>query len=146
MNFLPEQIKKELIGIYSAIKDGNETCFHECKSACCKNTFKISFAEYALIAEFLKENHGFSFIEEILARNNDDCVFLSPEKKCDVYDARPYVCRIYKNKNYGCCSDFDVESAMQIVNLNQKLDIGLFKFYEGAMRFWLLNFPLSEKR
>ncbi len=57
---------------------------------CCSNFLPLSNSEIERLRAYIAEHR-------IPLRDHEpDCPFLSPEKRCTVYEMRPLICRVYR--------------------------------------------------
>jgi len=96
-----EDFKTKLEKIYLEIPE------HTCKQCgeCCGPIF-WSYAEDVVIREYLKE-HNIPYRKV----TSLDCPYLLPDKKCEIYPARPAICRLQGVTEGMACPN----------NTNQKL-------------------------
>jgi len=69
-----------------------------CKKQCCNSQILLTFIEFAYAFDYVRNllQSYPDILNDILNSSNDPyCIFLSDEKRCLVYDARPYACRCF---------------------------------------------------
>ena len=86
---------------------------------CCSNLLPLSHSEIERIRAYILE-HQISMQGHV-----PDCPFLSPERRCTVYEVRPLICRIYKCNIRGLSyRDFQLmlKEDRRTVNVRQIID------------------------
>jgi len=85
------------------------------------NRDKIQNTNYTLTpAKFMKRVSGGR--EVYALTKNLECIFLTQEKKCAIYDIRPYVCRIYGVDKRLPCPFIDLEGKLREKPISELLD------------------------
>jgi len=69
-----------------------------CKKHCCNSQILLTFIEFAYAFDYVRNllQSYPDILNDILNSSNEPyCIFLSDEKRCLVYEARPYACRCF---------------------------------------------------
>lgn len=96
-----------------------------CKRQCCNNQIMLTYIEFAYVFDYVREllqDHP-EVLDTILNTSNEPyCIFLSPEEKCLVYDARPYACRCFNRPSLmdedKCIMEHQKKAARNLSRLN----------------------------
>lgn len=117
---------------------------NKCKQCgnCCTDVLFLTPTEVSTIKSYIKKhNITTAKTQNIFNEDNTECPFLNIERRCNIYEVRPLIC-----KNFTCYDnsggDLDYKN-IQVVDMNDtffpkdyhiKKDLTVFKTYLKAMK------------
>lgn len=69
---------------------------NKCKNCgnCCTDVLFLTPSEISTIKKYIKENKiTTAKTQNIFNEDNEECPFLNSERKCNIYEVRPFICK-----------------------------------------------------